>query len=83
MRWIRALNFQQRAAVMWSVPKFLVGMFTLEEIVRRSHSGTRMEVVLDASQDALAPTSRWGSDLQGEVVPTFPATRGGSLDSID
>ena len=40
-------------------------------------AGTRMEVVLDVSQDALTPTSRWGSDLQGEVVPTFPAIRGG------
>ena len=42
-----------------------------------------MEVVLDASQDALALTPRWRSDLQGEVIPTFPAIRRRSLDLIE
>ena len=49
----------------------------------RSRSGTLMEVVLVASQDALAPTSRWGSDFEGEVAPTFSEFRKGSLDSVD
>ena len=50
---------------------------------RRSHSGTRMEVVHDTSQDALASTSRWQSDSEGEVAPTISEFCGGSLDSVD
>ena len=69
------------------MPKFLVGMFrnalkiALEEIVRTDDEVTQergWKLLL-----MLTPTSRWGSDLQGEVTPTFPAIRGGSLDSTD
>ena len=42
-----------------------------------------MKVVLDAPQDALAPTSRCGSDSEGKIDPTFPELTGGSLDSVD
>ena len=64
-------QFQQRAAVIRSVPKFLVGMFrnalkiALEEIVR--------------TDDEVTQERGWKLFwyLQGKVTPTFPAIRGG------